>query len=147
MTLAGADVTNLTLTLAGGQIEARGLVPFDDSPARVNASWRQIDAAALTTMLAGRVAVIPDGLMSGEVEASGPFANLTQWNSFARVRLAGGATRRGRLAAPGATTLGRTMGAGRSTRATTWAGSRRSRWSRAGGWRRRRSDVQPWRER
>jgi len=105
VTLAGADVANVTFTIAGGQIEGRGLVPFDDSPARINASWNRVDVAVLTTMFAGPVALTPDGEVSGELEASGPFANLAQWSTAARLRLAGGGTRRGRLAAPGVTML------------------------------------------
>ena len=91
--------------MAGGRVSGKALIPLGDEPAHVNASWRDVDATAITTALAGRVAVAPAGALSGELNATGPLTRLPKWAADVVLRADGGVTRSGRLAIPGETRL------------------------------------------
>ena len=99
------DLQNARFTLAVGSITAKGRIPFGAEPAQFNASWRDVDATAITTALAGRVAVAPAGALSGALNATGPLTQLSKWAADVVLRADGGTTRRGRLAIPGETRL------------------------------------------
>ena len=105
VTMASADVGDLRFVFAGGRVAGKALIPFDDSPAHLTASWSGVDATSLTTALAGAVEIAPTGTLSGDLEAAGPLAQLSQWSATARLRADGGTTRRGRVAIPGETRL------------------------------------------
>ena len=105
VTMTSADVRQLRFVLAGGRVEGKALIPFDDSAAHLHATWNGIDAASLTTALAGTVDIAPSGTLSGNLEAAGPLAQLSQWSADVRLHGDGGTTRHGRLAVPGDTRL------------------------------------------
>src|SRR2546426_5213412 len=70
-----ANIEEAGLTFAGGRVTARGEVPFAGADAHLNASWRGIDATALTTAVAGPIDLAPAGALSGELSAVGPLAD------------------------------------------------------------------------
>ena len=94
------DVGESSAAIAGGRVTATGGLVFDDKRARVEASWRDIDAARLLTSI-GDASVSPSGRASGELKASGSIESIEGWDVDARVALAGGQRGRGRIPAPG----------------------------------------------
>jgi outer membrane protein assembly factor BamA/autotransporter translocation and assembly factor TamB len=94
------EVEESSATIAGGPLAATGGLGFDDKRARVEASWRDVDAARLLAAIAG-VNVSPSGLAAGEAKASGSIESIQDWDVEARVALSGGGRGRGRIPAPG----------------------------------------------
>src|SRR5207244_13278076 len=99
------DLQDARLGFAGGNVTAKGHVPFGDADTHLTASWSGVDATMLTSALAGPVDIAPSGALSGELNATGPLAEISKWSADVRLRADGGATRRGRLAIPGETRL------------------------------------------
>jgi len=110
VTADAADVETAQFTMAGGRTTAKGQVPFTDTAAHLTVAWTRIDAAALTTALAGPLGMVPTGTLSGDLESSGPLAHLSQLSATVRLHAEGGATARGRLAIPGDTRAQLTQG-------------------------------------
>ncbi len=94
------DIGESSAGIAGGSIAATGGLIFDEKQARVEASWRGIDAARLLTTIGG-VSVSPSGQASGELKARGSIDSIQGWDVDARVALAGGQRGRGVIPAPG----------------------------------------------
>ena len=86
--------------IAGGSVAATGGIRWQDNRARVDASWRDLDAGRLLTTI-GDARVGPSGRASGELKASGAIESIEGWDVDARVSLAGGQRGRGRIPAPG----------------------------------------------
>ena len=106
LTSERAEVRRAELAVARGRASAQGEIPFAaGADAHVSASWNDIDATALTSILAGPVAVMPTGRLSGGLDFTGPLAQVSRSNASVRLNLDGGATGRGRLAIPGTTSL------------------------------------------
>jgi outer membrane protein assembly factor BamA/autotransporter translocation and assembly factor TamB len=103
VTADGADVETAQFTMAGGRTTAKGQVPFADADAHLTAAWTGVDAAALTSALAGSLEMVPTATLSGDVEANGPLTRLSQVTATVRLHAEGGATAPGRLAIPGDT--------------------------------------------
>ena len=94
------EVGESSAGIAGGSVAATGGLTWQDNRARVDASWRDLDAARLLTTIGG-ASVSPSGRASGELKASGPIESIEGWDVDARVSLAGGQRGRGRIPAPG----------------------------------------------
>ena len=94
------EVGESSAGLAGGSVAATGGLTWRDNRARVDASWRDLDAARLLTTIGG-ASVSPAGRASGELKASGSIESIEGWDVDARVSLAGGQRGRGRIPAPG----------------------------------------------
>ena len=105
VTTGVAEVEDMRFSFAGGEVTGKALIPFDDSPAHLNASWSDMNAMSLTAALASGVDIAPSGTLSGDFEAVGPLARLAQWSATAQVHANGGTTGRGRVAIPGDTRL------------------------------------------
>jgi translocation and assembly module TamA len=105
VTTDAANIAEAGFTIAGGRVAASGEVPFADADAHLIASWNGIDAATLTTTLAGPVGMAPTGALSGQASAAGPLADIAKWSADVTLRAEGGGTRRGRIAIPGTTRL------------------------------------------
>jgi len=94
------EVGDSSAAIAGGRVTATGGLTFDEKRARVEAAWRDVDAARLVTAIGGAT-VSPSGRASGELKASGSIESIEGWDVVARVALAGGQLGRGRIPAPG----------------------------------------------
>ncbi len=94
------EVGDASAAIAGGRVTATGGLTFDEKRARVEAAWRDVDAARLVTAIGGAT-VSPSGRASGELKASGSIESIEGWDVVARVALAGGQRGRGRIPAPG----------------------------------------------
>jgi len=103
VTADAADVETAQFTVAGGRTTAKGQVPFADADAHLTAAWTGIDAAALTSAVAGSLEMVPTGTLSGDAEANGPLTRLSQLTATLRLHAEGGTTAHGRLAIPGDT--------------------------------------------
>jgi outer membrane protein assembly factor BamA/autotransporter translocation and assembly factor TamB len=101
VTADAADVETAQFTMAGGRATAKGQIPFTDADAHVTADWTGIDAVALTNALAGPLEMVPTGTLSGDLETTGPLAQLSKLSTTVRLHAQGGATARGRVAIPG----------------------------------------------
>ncbi|HEU4687877.1 MAG TPA: translocation/assembly module TamB domain-containing protein, partial [Vicinamibacterales bacterium] len=97
----GVAIGQSQATLAGGQVNAAGsLVWQAPSQARVEASWRDVDAAQIVSAFSD-ARITPSGRASGELTASGTLESITGWDVDARVALTGGQRGRGRIPVPG----------------------------------------------
>jgi outer membrane protein assembly factor BamA/autotransporter translocation and assembly factor TamB len=100
-----AAIEGADFGVASGRVTAQGEIPFGDGDAHLSGSWRGIDAATLTTALAGALELAPTGALSGELSAAGPLAEMAKWSADVTLRAEGGSTGRGRLAIPGTTRI------------------------------------------
>ena len=97
------EINRSQAVIAGGQVNAAGSVMLQaSSQARVEATWRDVDAAEIVSAFSD-TRVTPTGRASGELEASGNLDSITGWDVDARVGLAGGQRGRGRIPVPGET--------------------------------------------
>ena len=103
VTADAANVETAQFTLAGGRATVKGQVPFTEGDAHLTAAWTRIDAYVLTTAVAGPLQTAPTGILSGDLEVSGPLAHLAQSAATIRLHAEGGATERGRISIPGDT--------------------------------------------
>jgi autotransporter translocation and assembly factor TamB len=94
------EVAELQLQLVGGQVTATGGLAWQSQQARVNASWRDVDAARLVAILSA-ASIVPSGRSSGEIAASGPANALDAWDVDARLNVDRGPSLRGRIPVPG----------------------------------------------
>jgi uncharacterized protein involved in outer membrane biogenesis len=110
VTADAAEIQTAQLAIAGGRVTANAQVPFSDADAHLTAGWTGIDAASLITTVAGAVSTTPTGTLSGDLEFTGPFAQMSRWSATARLHADGGATQRGRIGIPGDTRVQLTKG-------------------------------------
>jgi outer membrane protein assembly factor BamA/autotransporter translocation and assembly factor TamB len=96
----GLEIQESRAVVAGGGVNATGSLMWEGALARVNASWRDIDAAQLVTAFSS-AGLTPSGRASGEGSARGSIDSIESWDVDARVALAGGERGRGRIPAPG----------------------------------------------
>jgi autotransporter translocation and assembly factor TamB len=105
VTAESAEIQTAQLAIAGGRVTAKAQVPFNPADAHVIAGWTGIDAASLVTTVAGAVGTTPTGTLSGNLEFTGPLAQVSRWSATVRMHAEGGATRTGRIAVPGDTSV------------------------------------------
>ena len=101
VTTSAARFDELTFGVEGGRVMGTAIVPFDETNARVDASWTGVDGARLVRMMAPGAAVVPAATISGQVGASGPTANVDAWSADIRARFTPGHNARNRLSAGG----------------------------------------------
>ena len=107
---AAARIDELAFGIEGGRVTGMGTVPFDNTDARVEASWTGIDGARLVRMIAPAATLVPAATISGQLAASGPAANVNAWSADIRAHLAPAGNARNRLAAAGDAHLVLTQG-------------------------------------
>ena len=105
VTSTAARFDELAFGVEGGRVMGTATVPFDETNARVDASWTGVDGARLVRMMAPTAALVPATTISGQVAASGPIANVDAWSADVRARFAPGRNTRNRLSAGGSAHL------------------------------------------
>ena len=83
------EVGESRAAIAGGDVTASGGLVFEAKQARLNASWRGVDAARLVAAIGG-ASVTPSGRASGEVNASGSTESIEGWRWTRAWRSKGG---------------------------------------------------------
>jgi outer membrane protein assembly factor BamA/autotransporter translocation and assembly factor TamB len=95
------EIDQSQAAIAGGQVNAAGSLMWEEpSNARVEASWRDVEAAQIVSVFSG-ARVTPSGRATGELTARGSLDSFAGWDVDARVALAGGQRGRGRIPVPG----------------------------------------------
>ena len=105
VTTAAARFDELAFGLEGGRVTGTAIVPFDETNARLDATWTGVDGARLVRMMAPGAALMPATTISGQAGASGPTANVGAWSAEIRARLTPGHNARNRLSAGGTARL------------------------------------------